>query len=86
MDTAHDLEVDRNFDALTAILGDLLSKHAGEFALMRAGEVVEFFASETEAVSCGRQRYSDGMFSVQEITDRPADLGFFSHAIHTRIA
>jgi len=27
-------------------------------------------------------RYADAMFSIQEVTDEPIDLGFWSHAAH----
>ena len=79
-------EVDRNFEAFAVILQQLLSSHRGEFALMRGGEVIEYCASEAAALAAGRHRFMDGVFSVQEVTDRPVDLGFFSHAINTRIA
>jgi len=79
-------EVDRNFDAFAGILQQLLPSHRGEFALMRGGEVIEYCASESAALAAGRHRFADGIFSVQEVTDRPVDLGFFSHVINTRIA
>jgi hypothetical protein len=79
-------EVDRNFDALITMLANLLPHHRGEFALMRAGEVQGYFPNESSALKSGRHQFEDGIFSVQEITDRPADLGFFSHAINPRIA
>lgn len=84
--SAFDEEVDRNYDAFCESLGGLLDHHAGEFALMRSGEFVSFHPTESSAIAAGRAAFSDGVFSVQEVTARPADLGFFSHAINTRIA
>jgi len=84
--TAFETEVDRNFDAFEAGLGSILGAHRGEFALMRHGAIVAYFADEPDALAHGRLRYRDGIFSVQEVTDRPVDLGFFSHAIDSRIA
>jgi hypothetical protein len=84
--SAFDTEVDRNFDAFEALLGTILVAHRGEFALMRDGEVLTYFASEPAALAAGRQQFDDGLFSVQEVTDRPVDLGFFSHAVNSRIA
>jgi len=83
---AFELEVDRNFDAFTALLGELLPSRRGEFALLHSGAIVSFHASEHEALACGREQFPDGIFSVQEVTDRVADLGFFSHAIDPRLA
>jgi hypothetical protein len=79
-------EVDRNFEAFEAILGSILPVRRGEFVLMRHGGIVSYFPSESDALAEGRHRFEDGVFSVQEVTDRPVDLGFFSHAINSRIA
>lgn len=81
-----EVEVDRNYDVFEQLLPGLLATRRGEVALMRGGQVLDFFGSEAVALREGRARYPDGLFSVQEITDRPADLGFFSHAINTRLA
>ena len=84
--TAFDAEVDRNFDVFEAALPDLLGSHRGEFALIRRGKLISFHQSESDALSKGRSHFGDGLFSVQEVTDRPVDLGFFSHAVNPRIA
>jgi hypothetical protein len=83
---AFDTEVDRNFEAFEAALGAIISAHRGEFALMKNGEVLSYFPSEAAALTAGRKQFKNGLFSVQEVTDRPVDLGFFSHAINPRIA
>lgn len=79
-------EVDCNYDAFVRRLPDLLREHASEFVLLRATEPQGFFASESEALHAGRHRFADGLYSVQEVTDRPVDLGFYSHAVNPRIA
>jgi len=79
-------EIDRNFDIFERLLPKLVKDHAGKFALMRAGEIIDFHADEMSALAVGRQSYADGLYSVQEVSVRPVDLGFFSHAIDTRIA
>lgn len=84
--SAFDTEVDRNFDAFEALLRTILVDHRGEFALMRGGLVLSYFSSEPAALAAGRRQFDDGLFSVQEVTDRPVDLGFFSHAVNSRIA
>ncbi len=86
MATVFEAEVDRNFDAFERMLGQLLSKHRGEFVLMKRGAVVACFDTEAHALAAGRHQFPDGLFSVQEVTDRPVDLGFFSHAVNPRIA
>ena len=74
--------VDRNFDAFLKKLPELIRTHGGKFALLRDGEVVEFFDTARDAMIFGQKTYSDGLFSVQEVTDRIVDLGYFSHAVH----
>lgn len=73
------LEVDRNYDVFARVLGDILPKHRDEYALMRDGKIVEFYSKVGDAYDEGTRRYSDGYFSIQEVTDEPIDLGFWSH-------
>lgn len=76
-------EVDRNYDVFMRMLKSLLPEHRDEYALMRDGEIVDFFTKPGDAYREGLARYSDRVFSLQEITDEPIDLGFWSHvAIH----
>jgi hypothetical protein len=79
-------EVDLNFDAFVEELPEIMPKHAGEYVLMKNGRMVSFHSSADAALSAGRATYADGIYSIQEVTDRPIDLGFFSHAVDPRIA
>ena len=75
----HDEMVVANHRAALPELRARLPRHRGEFALIRDGEVRGLFATEDEAVARGEADFPDDWFSVQEITDRRVDLGFFSH-------
>lgn len=79
-------EVDFNFDVFAQQLPALMPSHEGEYVLMRNGAMISFHPTASAAVAAGRAEYADGIFSIQEVTDRPIDLGFFSHAVDTRIA
>lgn len=79
-------EVDFNFDAFAEELPALMPHHAGEYVLMKNGRMVSFHANADAALAAGRAAFSDGIYSIQEVTDRPIDLGFFSHAVDPRIA
>lgn len=72
-------EVDRNYDVFQRSLARLLADHRDEYALMKDGEVVGFFAMPGDALAEAKARFGDGAFSIQEITDEPIDLGFVSH-------
>ncbi len=74
-------QVAPNYAAFAAQLPELLRSHPGEFALMRDERIVGFFGSGRDAYLAGCERFGLGGFSVQEVTDVPADLGFFSHAV-----
>jgi hypothetical protein len=80
----HQEEVDRNYQRFKELLPSILEKHAGKFALMRHGEIVEFYATAADAMRTGRKFYDDGLFSIQKVTAEPEDLGFFSHAPYSR--
>ena len=75
-------EVDKNYEAFQKLLPKLIEEHNGRFALMRGEKVEQIFDSIHDAVVFAKEKYDDDLFSVQEITEQIADLGFFSHAIH----
>jgi hypothetical protein len=77
-------QVETNFVAFQQKLPDLLPSHRGKFALMRDGEIVEFYDTARDAFLTGQQVFPDGLFSVQEVIDLPVDLGFYSHAVPGR--
>jgi hypothetical protein len=83
MDVARQkLEVDRNYDAFVRMLGSILVEHRDQLALMRDSEIVGYFNTPREALLAAAERFSDGIFSIQEVTDEPIDLGFWSHVGH----
>lgn len=76
-------EVDRNYDAFQRVLADIVSEHRDEYALMREGQIVGFFKNPGDANVAGVAMFADDIFSIQEVTDEPIDLGFWSHvAVH----
>ncbi len=76
------IEVDRNYDAFTRALGGIIPTHRDQFALMRDGRIVAYFDKPGDAYREGVSRYPDTIFSIQEVTDEPIDLGFWSHVAH----
>lgn len=72
-------QVDQNYDAFVRVLATILPEHRGQIALMRDREVVGYFDKPGEAYRTAMARYPDGIFSLQEVTDEPIDLGFWSH-------
>lgn len=74
------MEIERNFDEFQRVVNSLMTDHEGKYALMHNGAVSEVFERLLDAVSAGHSRFTDGMFSIQEVATAPLDLGFFSHA------
>jgi hypothetical protein len=77
-------EIDRNLERFLAILPALLPDHAGEYALLRHGEVVSFFPSALDAQIAGNLGFDDGLFSIQPVDDSAGHLGYFSYAVDPR--
>lgn len=71
-------EVDRNYKAFKTMLPELIESDAGRTALMRDGKVVACFDTGRDAIQAGRAMFEDRRFSIQEITHRAVDLGYFS--------
>jgi hypothetical protein len=82
MDQSHQANVDRNFEAFTKRLPDLLQSHPGKYAVLHDGEVIDFFDTLGDAVKFGHAKFGDANFSVQEITRHGVNLGFHSYALH----
>jgi hypothetical protein len=73
-------EIDENLDFFTKELPKISSSHLGKVALIRHKSIIGYFDTVVDAVGTGNKLYSDKLFSIQQVTDVPIDLGFFSHA------
>ncbi len=81
MGRTREQEIRKNYEAFKRMLPSLAVSHPGKFALMRGGEIVEIFDTANDAYRAGMKLFEDGLFSVQEITEAPVDLGFYSHTV-----
>ena len=79
---AKEAEIDANLIRFLEVLPDLIGRHDGQYALIRRGEIQDFFESALDAQIAGNQRYSDALFSIQEVTRDGQDLGYYSYALH----
>ena len=73
-----------NFEFFQGIVGDLMEQHAGQYALLREAAVIGIFPRPMDALGAGHERFDDGLFSIQKVTDRPHDLGFMSYGAGDR--
>ena len=79
-------ELRKNFDYFQKFVGEWMPNHAGKFALLRDGGLVDFFDAPGAAVGLAVEKFDDGKFSIQRVIDRPVDLGFLSYASGDRAA
>ena len=71
-------ELRRNFEEFKKILPTIVDAHESEYALMRNGEILDYYVSASKALKAGIGRFDDELFSVQEVRTNPADFGWFS--------
>lgn len=76
-------QIDTNYAAFVKLLPELIAaNNNGRHALMRDGKVVAIFDTGRDAVVAGQLLFpTDRLFSVQAITNAPANLGYFSYAM-----
>lgn len=72
-------QVDLNYDAFVRMLGGILDNHRDKLALMRDGSIVGYYDTPKSALQAANSMFPDAIFSLQEVTDEPIDLGFWSH-------
>lgn len=73
-------EVDQNYDFFQRNLSNFLTTEKGKFALLRHREVLGFYDEPGEAAAFASKQFSDDLFSIQEVTSLPIDLGLYSYA------
>lgn len=78
--TALSREVDQNYDYFQRYITSYLPEQIGRYALLRHQEVIGFFDDPGEAAREGARRFSDNIFSIQEVSTAPIDLGLYSYA------
>jgi hypothetical protein len=74
-------EIAHNFDALQRSLGKYLATELNRYAMMRDRAVVAFFDTPSAADLAGAQRFQDGIYSIQQITDEPVEFGIYANAV-----
>ena len=60
------LETTTNQQAFTRLRGSF-THHEGEYALMKSGMVIDFFADRKSALRAGQERFFDRLYSVHSV-------------------
>ncbi len=72
-------EVERNYHAFKEQLANLSKTDYGKTALMHNGGIVALFETGQDAIEAGKTFLPGKLFSIQKVSSRPIDLGYFSH-------
>ena len=78
---ARQTELENNYKAFEKLLPTYRVQDVGKYVLMRHGQQVNIFDSAKDAIIFAEAQFTDGMYSVQQITSKTVDLGYFSHAV-----
>ncbi|SFJ87267.1 hypothetical protein SAMN03159338_2623 [Sphingomonas sp. NFR04] len=73
-------EIAKNFDSFQRTLGTILPLQHNRFALLRHAEIVDFFDTPGAADNSGAARFPDGLYSIQQVTEEPVELGLYANA------
>ena len=63
------------------MLPELAKTDPGKFALLRHEKLVQVFDTAGDTAKFATAQFDDGLYSIQEISSRVVDLGYFSHAV-----
>jgi hypothetical protein len=75
-------EIAANYDFFQRQLGQLLADHAGQFALLRGRRIIGYFDDPFDADLAGTHAFPDKLYSIQQVTSEPAELGIYANAAH----
>ena len=73
-------EVEKNYEAFKKELPKLLKKKSqvGKFSIWSNQKLIKIYPTFSKAVEEAVKQFPKGNFSIQEITDKPIQLGFAS--------
>lgn len=73
-------EIKNNYETFQKVLPQIIDCHRGTFALMKDGEIIDYYSTAIDAERAGYGAYKNGMFSVQKVDDSLINLGVFTDA------
>ena len=76
-----EVEIERNYAAFKDMLADLLPDRAGQYALLQGQRLAGVYDTAGDAERAGYDKFGDQPYSIQLVTEKPIDLGFYSYAL-----
>jgi len=74
-------EVDENYREFVKILPSIIGLHMNKFALMKDGGIKGYFSTFEDASAAASQFITDGIYSIQQVSNAVVDLGFYNYAV-----
>ena len=74
-------EVDNNYKYFESIKSDLIEKHKDEFVLIKNKKIISFFKDADEAINYAKNNIEDGIYSIEELTNRTSNMGILENAV-----
>ncbi len=68
-------QLSQNIGAYEKIAQELEERHLGQFALLSNGEFVQVYATRSDALKIGREKFGEGNFSIKQIGGRSLSRG-----------
>ena len=72
--------IEINLRFFRTLLPSLINEHRGRYALLRDETLVGVYDTVRDAKLTADRFFEDGNYSIQQITETPVNLGFYSHA------
>ncbi|MEI0843534.1 DUF5678 domain-containing protein [Brachyspira pilosicoli] len=69
-------EVDTNYQFFKKELNRISSQYNNKYILLKNAQVVESFDTIDDAIKYAKTKFEDGLYSIQNINEVPANLGF----------
>ncbi|MYE38433.1 MAG: hypothetical protein F4X82_02870 [Candidatus Spechtbacteria bacterium SB0662_bin_43] len=70
-----------NYDFFLEKKDTIPPEHSDKFVLIYKKKFVGYFDTENDAFRVGFEKYGNGKFSIQKVSDEPVDLGIISYTL-----
>jgi len=74
------ISIEKNLRFFREHLDVLIKTDPGRYVLLRNEEIAGVYDTIRDAKLTGEKFFDDGDYSIQQITKKPVNLGFFSYA------
>ena len=74
--------IDKNYAFFKSVESKYIEQYKGQHALLRHEEIIAFYDTAHDAYITGMLWYKDGLFSIQQLDEKPVYIWSFPRAVH----